>query len=549
MKEVADAIKKFLGESTTILFKGKREKYIEGFQISEDSGDAALIMGEICRDVLKGLKPGGKVLYVVPNRDWYIKNPSGKTWWEEDENYTLLEWTFDPVTGTLVRKIIRIGEGEYEERMKVYSPEAVMKEIEDCGLVLKSIFTDVEQETYNPDKPLIYALAVKPEKEETEEIEERVEKPAEESGEKRETHEEEKPVEERVEKEKEAPEEESEEVIEESDEKKEIEEASEEVREVEAKEEKIEPQPLEAEEYELKISWKDSNNKTHTAEINDVVVIGRGRDGVLVMLIGEEKKHVPMMLFDKKKRVSRRHIEFLEMDGRWYLRDVGSTNGTLLNGEPLPGWKKPSQGKRHPSEYVELHDGDTISLAGAFEIKVHLEPKRAAAVHNPPVKPPAKKEEEKKADQPQEQAEEKISEGKEIPASEEEPAVKEKKEEKALAPLKLKWVDGNFNPQEIEIEHRAVIGRGDRNVMFIYIGEEKIPMGIVDSEKTVMERHIEFKPEGYVWFVKDLGSDNGVTINGELLPGWEKGKESEYVELHDGDEILVGKYLISVELK
>ncbi len=542
MKEVADAIKKFLGEGTIILFKGKREKYLEGFQISEDSGDAALIMGEICEDVLKGLKPGGKVLYVVPNRDWYIKNPSGKTWWEEDESYTLLEWTFDPVTGTLVRKIIKIGEGEYEERMKVYSPEAVMKEIEDCGLVLKFVFTDVEKETYDPDKPLIYALAVKPEKKEPEKMKEQVEEPAEKHEEKKETREEEEPVEEEIK----TSEEKSEEVVEELEEKREIEEAPEKVKEVEAKEKKVEMQPLEAEEYELKISWKDSNNKTHTAEINDVVVIGRGRDGVLVMLIGEEKKHVPMMLFDKQKRVSRKHIEFLEMDGKWYLRDVGSTNGTLLNGEPLPGWKKPSQGKRHPSEYVELHDGDTISLAGAFEIKVHLQPKRAGVAQRQKAKPPAKKKMEEKLS---EEKPGEIYEDKEISKSEEEPAVKEKKEEKALVPLKLKWVDGNFNPQEIEIERRAVIGRGDRNVMFIYIGEEKIPMGIVDSEKTVMEKHIEFKPEGYVWFAKDLGSDNGVTINGELLPGWEKGKESEYVELHDGDEILVGKYLISVELK
>ncbi len=373
-------------------------------------------------------------------------------------------------------------------------------------------------------------------------MKEQVEEPAEKHEEKKETREEEEPVEEEIK----TSEEKSEEVVEELEEKREIEEAPEEVKEVEAKEKKVEMQPLEAEEYELKISWKDSNNKTHTAEINDVVVIGRGRDGVLVMLIGEEKKHVPMMLFDKQKRVSRKHIEFLEMDGKWYLRDVGSTNGTLLNGEPLPGWKKPSQGKRHPSEYVELHDGDTISLAGAFEIKVHLQPKRAGVAQRQKAKPPAKEKMEEK------QSEEKpgeIYEDKEISKSEEEPAVKEKKEEKALVPLKLKWVDGNFNPQEIEIERRAVIGRGDRNVMFIYIGEEKIPMGIVDSEKTVMEKHIEFKPEGYVWFAKDLGSDNGVTINGELLPGWEKGKESEYVELHDGDEILVGKYLISVELK
>ncbi|MEI6241304.1 MAG: FHA domain-containing protein [Planctomycetia bacterium] len=35
----------------------------------------------------------------------------------------------------------------------------------------------------------------------------------------------------------------------------------------------------------------------------------------------------------QQDRVSRKHCEFFEQDGRVYLRDLGSTNGTLLEGE------------------------------------------------------------------------------------------------------------------------------------------------------------------------------------------------------------------------
>lgn len=35
--------------------------------------------------------------------------------------------------------------------------------------------------------------------------------------------------------------------------------------------------------------------------------------------------------------VSARHARLYGVDGRWFLRDLGSTNGTLLNQEPLEG--------------------------------------------------------------------------------------------------------------------------------------------------------------------------------------------------------------------
>lgn len=50
------------------------------------------------------------------------------------------------------------------------------------------------------------------------------------------------------------------------------------------------------------------------------------------------------------KRVSRHHAEVVQRDGRWMVRDAGSTNGTAVNGKVL-------------SEAV-LRGGDVISLGG-----------------------------------------------------------------------------------------------------------------------------------------------------------------------------------------
>src|SRR5205823_2106952 len=49
--------------------------------------------------------------------------------------------------------------------------------------------------------------------------------------------------------------------------------------------------------------------------------------------------------------VSARHAEIVERDGRRYLRDLGSTNGTELNGSPLA-----------PDSSVPLADGDTLQI-------------------------------------------------------------------------------------------------------------------------------------------------------------------------------------------
>jgi hypothetical protein len=54
--------------------------------------------------------------------------------------------------------------------------------------------------------------------------------------------------------------------------------------------------------------------------------------------------------------VSRRHAEFFVMDGDWFVQDLDSTNGTMLNGEPVTR--------------TRLSDGDVIEI-GVTRLTYH----------------------------------------------------------------------------------------------------------------------------------------------------------------------------------
>jgi hypothetical protein len=58
-------------------------------------------------------------------------------------------------------------------------------------------------------------------------------------------------------------------------------------------------------------------------------------------------------LYIKDPSISEAHAELVWEGGAWQLRDLGSTNGTALNGKQLVG---------EPSEFVALKDGDLIKF-------------------------------------------------------------------------------------------------------------------------------------------------------------------------------------------
>ncbi len=80
------------------------------------------------------------------------------------------------------------------------------------------------------------------------------------------------------------------------------------------------------------------------------------------------------------RRVSRRHVQLRWRAGTYYLSDIGSSGGTVVNGRPL-----------HPGEEVPLVAGGVISLAGVV-LTVGVEPEQPA-IDVPPTPPMASPEE------------------------------------------------------------------------------------------------------------------------------------------------------------
>ncbi|MFQ5434420.1 MAG: FHA domain-containing protein [Anaerolineae bacterium] len=73
---------------------------------------------------------------------------------------------------------------------------------------------------------------------------------------------------------------------------------------------------------------------------NDVFVIGRGNDCQIIL---------------PERQVSRHHVKILQRDGGYVLQDLGSKNGTHINGAQIQGT-------------VPLQDGDEIQIALAVKL-------------------------------------------------------------------------------------------------------------------------------------------------------------------------------------
>ncbi len=82
--------------------------------------------------------------------------------------------------------------------------------------------------------------------------------------------------------------------------------------------------------------------------------------------LGRAAKSSPLAAYIRPQDgVSRRHARLYWENGRLFLMDLGSTNGTKINGQRLPPW--------HPAP---VRDGDVVQL-GRLRFYVHLIPREA----------------------------------------------------------------------------------------------------------------------------------------------------------------------------
>jgi len=119
---------------------------------------------------------------------------------------------------------------------------------------------------------------------------------------------------------------------------------------------------------DLRLKFIDAEGSDVSFETGEqVVVIGRHSSNTLVIADG---------------RLSREHLRIEREGSVWYAEDLGSSNGTTLNGEPL-------------RDQQRIKNGDKLSLGG-LEISVEIEqpaavePAQSAAtpIANAPVAPP-----------------------------------------------------------------------------------------------------------------------------------------------------------------
>ena len=90
--------------------------------------------------------------------------------------------------------------------------------------------------------------------------------------------------------------------------------------------------------------------KNYASTVVGAVMVGR-RDPI--------RRATPDIDLWPDDAVSRRHAEIVLREGRYYFADLGSTNGSTINGRAIP-----------PRVEVELHLGDEISLGERSNIRV-----------------------------------------------------------------------------------------------------------------------------------------------------------------------------------
>ncbi len=133
------------------------------FGYFESEAEDELVLAKIAQ----ALKPKGKVLLDVINRDWLVREFQAREWHAADEGWLVLEErSFDPLNSrveTLWVCVARDGV-RYERRssLRLYTAAELRMMMERVGLQVKMLFGDYDGSAYSLNSPRLIVLAEKP---------------------------------------------------------------------------------------------------------------------------------------------------------------------------------------------------------------------------------------------------------------------------------------------------------------------------------------------------------------------------------------------------
>lgn len=111
---------------------------------------------------------------------------------------------------------------------------------------------------------------------------------------------------------------------------------------------------------------EQSSSESPTVD-NKILLIRDKKSGKVIELssgdiIGRSNKGADVFVnLSNPKVISRIHCQVIYREGKWYIKDLNSTNNTFLNSAKLA-----------PNVDYELNNGDTINLAGVIEFTVEF---------------------------------------------------------------------------------------------------------------------------------------------------------------------------------
>jgi pSer/pThr/pTyr-binding forkhead associated (FHA) protein len=241
----------------------------------------------------------------------------------------------------------------------------------------------------------------------------------------------------------------------------------------------------------------DEGRKTVVPFVREEITIGR-QEGNTIRLT--------------ERNVSRRHARLMRQNGHVVVEDLGSSNGTRINGERISGQS-------------QIKDGDLIQI-GDYDLALQSDAAAAAAAGAtmPPRSRPAPAAEESSDSDGHSEPETEAD----TPVHEEEPASAQSAEQRrhSTAIIKMDQVEGNRNRkvQDIDAEEapRLVVVSAELKGQEYACIRTEMKIGRTDDNDIVIDHRSLSRTHAKVvredngeWRILDMQSANGLTVNGE----------------------------------